>query len=153
MERRKRGILKGFIVAMLVLLCIPMNVKADEIEESIVYFEDGISPDLTVETEELSEGIQLFSTTKSINWSVSKKTLKKTGSFYLKKGNKVSIRFDLSYTSNVKIGIIHAKTKKNYVKASPTVRGTISAPESGNYCVFVENNSGKTTNVSGTYTR
>ncbi|MDD3184972.1 MAG: hypothetical protein PHT76_06640 [Anaerostipes sp.] len=82
-----------------------------------------------------------------------KENIKKTKYFTQRKGNKINFKFIVSNTTNVKIGIMRSGGKKNYVNATTVTRGTISVPTDGKYCVFVENNSNKATNVNGNYTR
>ncbi len=140
---------KYILMCTVVFIATPISVFAeDEISNEVLYHKK-TDNGMVVEYEKQS--IELMSALQNISWTIKDGVERRTGSFKLSKGKRVTIKFHLSSNSKVKVGIIDNFEHKTGVKVKSYTNVTIAVPKTSTYRVFVSNQSGKTITVKGTY--
>lgn len=151
--------MKGKIYKLLMLavifsfILIPVTVSAEEADGETEYISMEDDPEVTVETaDEIL--MPTYSTAYALNWNVANKIFKQTKEFKKTAGSTVTVQAVIKPTTkNVRIGIKRSDGVQKYVNATSSVSKTFSIAKTDKYRVFVQNKSGKTITVKGSYKR
>ena len=88
----------------------------------------------------------------TFEWTVKNNVQKQTGNFYVAKGKTISATVYVDPADkSIKMGILKTDGTRSYVTGSDTLVKSLVADKSGYYQVFVENTSGVTVDVYGSY--
>ena len=113
------------------------------------YTADTVEEGIRIEVEE--EGVTAYSSS-NLNWTLGNNTQKRSGLFYMEKGEHIEISVILDPTDvTVKVGILEPDGTFRYVQGKERVNHTFTLDQSGNYRVYIENKSGKTVTTNGYY--
>ena len=123
------------VLGMIMLMLIPINVKADDEVE--------IGVDQEMES---------FSVGHKVSLSINPNVEKRVGSYKLKANQYVTLKISYSSTNKIRVGIVSKSRKyvalKN-IKSNDIQR--IKVGETDTYWIFVQNNSNKKITVNGIY--
>ena len=123
------------VLGMIMLMLIPINVKADDEVE--------IGVDQEMES---------FSVGHKVSLSINPNVEKRVGSYKLKANQYVTLKISYSSTNKIRVGIVSKGRKyvalKN-IKSNDIQR--IKVGETDTYWIFVQNNSNKKITVNGIY--
>ena len=121
------------VLGMIMLMLIPINVKADDEVE--------IGVDQEMES---------FSVGHKVSLSINPNVEKRIGSYKLEANKYVRLKFIYSSTSRVKVGIVNKSRNKvalKEIKSNDIQK--IKVPKRDTYSIYIQNNSGKKITVSG----
>ena len=121
------------VLGMIMLMLIPINVKADDEVE--------IGVDQEMES---------FSVGHKVSLSINPNVEKRIGSYKLEANKYVRLKFIYSSTSRVKVGIVNKSRNKvalKEIKSNDIQK--IKVPKKDTYSIYIQNNSGKKITVSG----
>ena len=114
------------------------------------YTTDTVEEGIRIEVEE--DGVTPYNSTPNINWTLENNVQRRSGAFLQNKGESITVVLSATPSDSVvKVGIVEPDGDMRYVQASGFVNHTFSADQSGNYRVYVENQSGKTVTVTGLF--
>ena len=129
------------VLGMIMLMLIPINVKADDEVEIGVDQEES-----NIEYVEIDQEMEPF----SVGHKVSPNVEKRIGSYKLEANKYVRLKFVYSSTSKVKVGIVNKSRNKVTLKEiKPNDIQKIKVPKRDTYSIYIQNNSGKKITVSG----
>ena len=129
------------VLGMIMLMLIPINVKADDEVEIGVDQEES-----NIEYVEIDQEMEPF----SVGHKVSLNVEKRIGSYKLEANKYVRLKFVYSSTSKVKVGIVNKSRNKVTLKEiKPNDIQKIKVPKRDTYSIYIQNNSGKKITVSG----
>ena len=121
------------VLGMIMLMLIPINVKADDEVE--------IGVDQEMES---------FSVGHKVSLSINPNVEKRIGSYKLEANKYVRLKFIYSSTSRVKVGIVNkSRSKVTLKEIKSNVTQKIKVPKKDTYSIYIQNNSGKKITVSG----
>ena len=126
------------VLGMIMLMLIPINVKADDEVE------------IGVDQEESNIEMELFSVGHKVSLSINPNVEKRIGSYKLEANKYVRLKFIYSSTSRVKVGIVNKSRNKvalKEIKSNDIQK--IKVPKKDTYSIYIQNNSGKKITVSG----
>lgn len=138
---------KKFIV-LIVCICMCMGIT-----QVNTYAEEPVSTDLEEIEVEYDDNFLLLQTlgVNSVSWKI-KNNLEKRGKiFKCKKNQVVILNLKLDTTKNVTAGIRTKAGKAIYSASKERIIKNVIIEQAGDYVVFVQNKSGKTITVSGSY--
>lgn len=135
------------VLGMIMLMLIPINVKADdEVEIGVDQKESNI------EYVEIDQEMESFSVGHKVSLSINPNVEKRVGSYKLKANQYVTLKISYSSTNKIRVGIVSKGRKyvalKN-IKSNDIQR--IKVGETDTYWIFVQNNSNKKITVNGIY--
>lgn len=137
------------MIFTILISCSNKNIFASDTND-IVEEKIDTSEDIIEEFGE--EDFEILSNAVSINWTVKNGVRKKTKEFYKKKGSSINIRLQIApETKSIKVGYLDKDNVKYYKTAKAKIDQSFIIQKTGYIKVFVENNSGKTVTVTGTY--
>ena len=125
------------VLGMIMLMLIPINVKADDEVEIGVDQEES-----NIEYVEIDQEMESFSVGHKVSLSINPNVEKRIGSYKLEANKYVRLKFIYSSTSRVKVGIVNKSRNKVALKE-------IKVPKKDTYSIYIQNNSGKKITVSG----
>ena len=135
------------VLGMIMLMLIPINVKADDEVEIGVDQEES-----NIEYVEIDQEMESFSVGHKVSLSINPNVEKRIGSYKLEANKYVRLKFIYSSTSKIRVGIVSKSRKyvalKN-IKSNDIQR--IKVGETDTYWIFVQNNSNKKITVNGIY--
>ena len=121
------------VLGMIMLMLIPINVKADD------EVEIGVDQEM-----------EPFSVGHKVSLSINPNVEKRIGSYKLEANKYVRLKFVYSSTSKVKVGIVNKSRNKVTLKEiKPNDIQKIKVPKRDTYSIYIQNNSGKKITVSG----
>ena len=131
------------VLGMIMLMLIPINVKADDEVEIGVDQEES-----NIEYVEIDQEMESFSVGHKVSLSINPNVEKR---MYKLEANKyVRLKFIYSSTSRVKVGIVNKSRNKvalKEIKSNDIQK--IKVPKKDTYSIYIQNNSGKKITVSG----
>ena len=110
------------VLGMIMLMLIPINVKADDEVEIGVDQEES-----NIEYVEIDQEMESFSVGHKVSLSINPNVEKRVGSYKLKANQYVTLKISYSSTNKIRVG------------------------ETDTYWIFVQNNSNKKITVNGIY--
>lgn len=135
------------VLGMIMLMLIPINVKADDEVEIGVDQEES-----NIEYVEIDQEMESFSVGHKVSLSINPNVEKRVGSYKLKANQYVTLKNSYSSTNKIRVGIVSKGRKyvalKN-IKSNDIQR--IKVGETDTYWIFVQNNSNKKITVNGIY--
>lgn len=135
------------VLGMIMLMLIPINVKADDEVEIGVDQEES-----NIEYVEIDQEMESFSVGHKVSLSINPNVEKRVGSYKLKANQYVTLKISYSSTNKIRVGIVSKGRKyvalKN-IKSNDIQR--IKVWETDTYWIFVQNNSNKKITVNGIY--
>lgn len=134
------------VLGMIMLMLIPINVKADDEVEIGVDQEES-----NIEYVEIDQEMESFSVGHKVSLSINPNVEKRIGSYKLEANKYVRLKFIYSSTSRVKVGIVNKSRNKvalKEIKSNDIQK--IKVPKKDTYSVYIQNNSDKKITVSGT---
>ena len=135
------------VLGMIMLMLIPINVKADDEVEIGVDQEES-----NIEYVEIDQEMESFSVGHKVSLSINPNGEKRVGSYKLKANQYVTLKISYSSTNKIRVGIVSKSRKyvalKN-IKSNDIQR--IKVGETDTYWIFVQNNSNKKITVNGVY--
>lgn len=135
------------VLGMIMLMLIPINVKADDEVEIGVDQEES-----NIEYVEIDQEMESFSVGHKVSLSINPNVEKRVGSYKLKANQYVTLKISYSSTNKIRVGIVSKGRKyvelKN-IKSNDIQR--IKVGETDTYWIFVQNNSNKKITVNGIY--
>lgn len=135
------------VLGMIMLMLIPINVKADDEVEIGVDQEES-----NIEYVEIDQEMESFSVGHKVSLSINPNVEKRVGSYKLKANQYVTLKISYSPTNKIRVGIVSKGRKyvalKN-IKSNDIQR--IKVEETDTYWIFVQNNSNKKITVNGIY--
>ena len=135
------------VLGMIMLMLIPINVKADDEVEIGVDQEES-----NIEYVEIDQEMESFSVGHKVSLSINPNVEKGVGSYKLKANQYVTLKISYSSTNKIRVGIVSKGRKyvalKN-IKSNDIQR--IKVGETDTYWIFVQNNSNKKITVNGIY--
>ena len=135
------------VLGMIMLMLIPINVKADD-EVEIGVDQEGSN----IEYVEIDQEMESFSVGHKVSLSINPNVEKRVGSYKLKANQYVTLKISYSSTNKIRVGIVSKGRKyvalKN-IKSNDIQR--IKVGETDTYWIFVQNNSNKKITVNGIY--
>lgn len=151
MKKMKYTRLLVIMVAIL-FSCSIYNISANENADDIAEEKINVSENIREEIGDEQKDLELFSNVVKIDWTVKNVVRKKTKQFYKKKGSTVNINLKIKPgTQSVKVGYLDEDQIKHYKTVKAKIDYDFTIKKTGYIQVFVENNSGKTVTVSGSY--
>ncbi len=157
MKKMKKKLLA--VLAVVGLMAGSMSVLAESGDEGVLC-EDGYveyteypSGDELVPMEPAIGPVYEINTMKPIDdWEIETGHSATSTIFYASSGNSINVAVNISPAdTTVKVGICQPDGTRRYVNGSNTVGHSFALTQSGNYRVYVENNSGVTVTVGGSY--
>lgn len=140
------------ITLAILFSCSSYNISANENTDDIIQEKIDVSESIVEEFGEEQENLELFSNVVGINWTVKNGVRKKTKRFYKKKGSHINIDLKIyPETKSVHVGYLDADGVKTYKTVKAKIDYNFTVQKTGYVQVFVENSSGKTVTVDGTY--
>ena len=130
---------------------VMVEEEAQEIPDGEEFFTAAEDDTCTQEIEEEVITLSANSTTKYIDWEVPAKTRKTTSQFKKSKDGTVKVVMESVDGKKIKVGIKDSDGNLSYVTTSSEISHTFKITKTGYYCVFVENMSTGTAEVSGLY--
>ena len=133
------------VLGMIMLMLIPINVKADDEVEIGVDQEES-----KIEYVEIDQEMESFSVGHKVSLSINPNVEKRIGSYKLEANKYVRLKFIYSSTSRVKVGIVNKSRNKvalKEIKSNDIQK--IKVPKKDTYSIYIQNNSGKKITVSG----
>ena len=130
------------VLGMIMLMLIPINVKADDEVEIGVDQEES-----NIEYVEIDQEMESFSVGHKVSLSINPNVEK---SYKLEANKYVRLKFIYSSTSRVKVGIVNKSRNKvalKEIKSNDIQK--IKVPKKDTYSIYIQNNSGKKITVSG----
>ena len=146
---KKMRYMKIIVILFAILIsCSTKNIFAsDVIEEKI-----DPSENIIEEFGEEEGNLETFSNSIIVNWTVKSGVRKKTKQFYKKKGSSLNIRLQIEPgTKSVKVGYLDEDQVKHYKTVKAEINHDFIIKKTGYIKVFVQNNSGETVKVTGSY--
>ena len=135
------------VLGMIMLMLIPINVKADDEVEIGVDQEES-----NIEYVEIDQEMESFSVGHKVSLSINPNVEKRVGSYKLKANQYVTLKISYPSTNKIRVGIVSKGRKyvalKN-IKSNDIQR--IKVGETDTYWIFVQNNSNKKITVNGIY--
>ena len=135
------------VLGMIMLMLIPINVKADDEVEIGVDQEES-----NIEYVEIDQEMESFSVGHKVSLSINPNVEKRVGSYKLKANQYVTLKISYSSTNKIRVGIVSKGRKyvalKN-IKSNDIQR--IKVGETDTYWILVQNNSNKKITVNGIY--
>lgn len=135
------------VLGMIMLMLIPINVKADDEVEIGVDQEES-----NIEYVEIDQEMESFSVGHKVSLSINPNVEKRVGSYKLKANQYVTLKISYSSNNKIRVGIVSKGRKyvalKN-IKSNDIQR--IKVGETDTYWIFVQNNSNKKITVNGIY--
>lgn len=135
------------VLGMIMLMLIPINVKADDEVEIGVDQEES-----NIEYVEIDQEMESFSVGHKVSLSINPNVEKRVGSYKLKANQYVTLKISYSSTNKIRVGIVSKGRKyvalKN-IKSNDIQR--IKVGKTDTYWIFVQNNSNKKITVNGIY--
>ena len=135
------------VLGMIMLMLIPINVKADD-EVAIGVDQE----ESNIEYVEIDQEMESFSVGHKVSLSINPNVEKRVGSYKLKANQYVTLKISYSSTNKIRVGIVSKGRKyvalKN-IKSNDIQR--IKVGETDTYWIFVQNNSNKKITVNGIY--
>lgn len=135
------------VLGMIMLMLIPINVKADDEVEIGVDQEES-----NIEYVEIDQEMESFSVGHKVSLNINPNVEKRVGSYKLKANQYVTLKISYSSTNKIRVGIVSKGRKyvalKN-IKSNDIQR--IKVGETDTYWIFVQNNSNKKITVNGIY--
>ena len=157
MKKMKKKLLA--VLAVVGLMAGSMSVLAESGDEGVLC-EDGYveyteypSGDELVPMEPAIGPVYEINTLKPIDdWEIETGHSATSTIFYASSGNSINIAVNIDPPdTTVKVGICQPDGTRRYVNGATTVGHSFALTQSGNYRVYVENNSGVTVTVGGSY--
>ena len=149
---KKMRCMKIMVMLFVIFIsCFTKNIFASDMSDIV---EEKIDPSENIIEEfgEEEESLELFSNVVGIDWTIKDGVRKKTKQFYKKKGSSITIDFKISpETKSVRVGYLDADQVKHYKTVKAKIKQNFTIQKTGYIKVFVENNSGKTVTVTGSY--
>lgn len=147
---KKKRYMKIMIMVFTILIsCSNKNIFASDTNDIV---EEKIDESENIVEELGEENLGMLSNSVEINWTVKNGVRKKTKEFYKKKGSSINIRLQITpETKSIKVGYLDEDEVKHYKTAKAKINQSFTIQKTGYIKVFVENNSGKTVTVTGTY--
>ena len=133
------------VLGMIMLMLIPINVKADDEVEIGVDQEES-----NIEYVEIDQEMESFSVEHKVSIRINPNVEKRIGSYKLEANKYVRLKFIYSSTSRVKVGIVNKSRNKvalKEIKSNDIQK--IKVPKKDTYSIYIQNNSGKKITVSG----
>ena len=133
------------VLGMIMLMLIPINVKADDEVEIGVDQEES-----NIEYVEIDQEMESFSVGHKVSLSINPNVEKRIGSYKLEANKYVRLKFIYYSTSRVKVGIFNKSRNKvelKEIKSNDIQK--ITVPKKDTYSIYIQNNSGKKITVSG----
>ena len=130
-----------------VLMEEPVQKQAAELTEyTAEAFDSGVKV-------EVGETTALTRSISSFEWTVPESSIKTTGEFYVKEGQRISVTVQmLNHTDqDLMIGIVRPTGVRSYVKGSGTISHEFEAYHTGYYKVYVQNANSVAIDVEGAY--
>ena len=117
--------------------------------ELIEYTEYGETPGIT---EELGESEYGTRSIRTMSWTVPNNVRKTSTEFYVESGKSIVVTVDVvPVDRTVSVGIIEPDGTRRYVNGKRSVYHLYELTQTGSYKVFVENKSGVTVEIQGSY--
>ena len=115
-----------------------------------VFIEHGDAANIVTELGTVQENSR---STKTINWSVNN-NVKMVGAYFeCEAGDIITVAISIAQSdTTVKIGIENTNGSKTYINGKNVVSHTFNIKTAGEYRFFIENTSGKSVTVEGSYT-
>ncbi len=157
MKKMKKKLLA--VLAVVGLMAGSMSVLAESGDEGVLC-EDGYveyteypSGDELVPMEPAIGPVYEINTSKPIDdWEIETGHSATSTIFYASSGNSINIAVNIyPPDTTVKVGICQPDGTRRYVNGATVVGHSFALTQSGNYRVYVENNSGVTVTVGGSY--
>ena len=128
------------VLGMIMLMLIPINVKADDEVEIGVDQEES-----NIEYVEIDQEMESFSVGHKVSLSINPNVEKRIGSYKLEANKYVRLKFIYSSTSRVNKS--RNKVALKEIKSNDIQK--IKVPKKDTYSIYIQNNSGKKITVSG----
>ena len=133
------------VLGMIMLMLIPINVKADDEVEIGVDQEES-----NIEYVEIDQEMESFSVGHKVSLSINPNVEKRVGSYKLKANQYVTLKISYSSTNKIRVGIVSKSRNKVTLKEiKPNDIQKIKVPKRDTYSIYIQNNSGKKITVSG----
>ena len=157
MKKFKKKLLA--VLTVVGLLTGSMSVLADSGDDGVLC-EDGYieyteypSGDELVPMEPAIGPVYEINTMKPIDeWEIETGHSATSAIFYASSGNSINVAVGIyPADTSVRVGIVQPDGIRRYVEGENTVGHSFTLNQSGNYRVYIQNDSGVTVTVSGTY--
>ena len=119
--------------------------------EEIVEPASEADPGITEYTGEVTVNQNARSATVSFDWRIPAKSLMKTSTFKVQKGQTISVYALNTSSETYDMGIINSAGTKRYVNGTHSESYDFTITQTGYYSVFIRNPGSTAINVSGSY--
>ena len=157
MKKFKKKLLA--VLTVVGLLAGSMSVLADSGDDGVLC-EDGYieyteypGEDELVPMEPAIDPVYEINTIKPIDeWEIETGHSATSAIFYASNGNSINVSVNVVPTdTTIKVGIVQPDGVRRYVEGDTTLGHSFALTQSGNYRVYIQNDSGVTVTVAGTY--
>lgn len=147
------------VLAVVGLLTGSMSVLADSgdngvlCEDGYIEYTEYPSGDELVPIEPVIGPVNEINTIKPIDdWEIETGHSATSTIFYASSGNSINVVVNIDPTdTTIRVGIVQPDGVRRYVEGDTTVGHSFALTQSGNYRVYIQNDSGVTVTVSGSY--